>query len=61
MADRETARGVEQVEIEQQKAAGNKAAKEQINSIDPKRKDVKAERMRQKGKEFLDANKVGGC
>jgi len=51
-------RGVEQIEIEGQRAAGNPTAKEQNNSIDPNRTDDKAQRMRQKGQDYLD-NKGG--
>jgi RHS repeat-associated protein len=55
--DRETARGVEQKLIEDGRAKGNKANKEQNNSIDPSRTDERANRMREKGREFLDKNK----
>ena len=61
--DRETARGVEQIEVEQQRAPGNPAALEQNNSIDPKRTDERAVRMREKGKDYIEQKKAnsGGC
>lgn len=52
--DEETARGVEQRLIEEGRARGNKVNLMQNNSINPKRMDAKAQRMRQKGNEFLD-------
>jgi hypothetical protein len=52
--DRKTARGVEQIKIEEGRAKGNEANLEQNNSIDPTRKDPRAQEMRKLGEKFLD-------
>jgi RHS repeat-associated protein len=57
--DEETRLGVEQELIEENKRLGR--GPKQRNAIDPNRTDAKAERMRQKGKEFLDKLQKTPC